>query len=141
MNSDTDNRLRKHIGHACLQLPCPDLDASLRFFTERLGFVVEQIVPADAPRTALLSGHGMNLRLRAERAARPAQNRICIQLSCDRAVLADAAQAQLVSPCGVRIELIDAEPALQIASAEQADRKRVEEGKRGSGRVEHGWGR
>src|SRR3546814_9413129 len=77
MNSDTDNRLRKHIGHACLQLPCPDLDASLRFFTERLGFVVEQIVPADAPRTALLSGHGMNLRLRAERAARPAQNRIC----------------------------------------------------------------
>src|SRR3546814_3720700 len=80
MNSDTDNRLRKHIGHACLQWPCPDLDASLRFFTERLGFVVEQIVPADAPRTALLSGHGMNLRLRAERAARPAQNRICIQL-------------------------------------------------------------
>lgn len=120
MNSDTENRLRNHIRHACLPLPCPDLDASLRFFTERLGFVVEQIVPADAPRIALLSGHGLNLRLHAEPAAIPAQNRACIQLSCDHAALADASRHHLTSPCGVRVELVDAEPTLQIPPAEQA---------------------
>lgn len=120
MNRTTDVTIGKHIRSACLRLPCPDLDASLRFFTEQLGFVVEQIVPADAPRIALLSGHGMNLHLHADAAATPIHNRTCIQLNYDRAALGGDAPSHLISPCGVRVELRDAEPALHIPQGEQA---------------------
>ncbi len=44
-------------------LPCPDLAEAIGFFTNRLGFRLEMIVPADAPRAALVSGHGISLRL------------------------------------------------------------------------------
>jgi quercetin dioxygenase-like cupin family protein len=49
-------------------LPCPDLDEAIAFFTERLGFRLEALFPADDPRVARLSGHGVTLQL--ERAAR-----------------------------------------------------------------------
>lgn len=110
----------EHIRSAAVVLPCPDLDASLRFFRGELGFVVEQIHPADAPRVALLSGYGLRLRLLADAAAIPAQNRIGIQLACDRAVLQLATQNPLTSPCGVRVELLDAEPPLHLPPGEQA---------------------
>lgn len=44
-------------------LPCPDLAEAIEFFTNRLGFRLEMIVPADAPRAAVVSGHGISLRL------------------------------------------------------------------------------
>ncbi len=44
-------------------LPCPDLAEAIEFFTNRLGFRLDMIVPADAPRAALVSGHGISLRL------------------------------------------------------------------------------
>ncbi len=44
-------------------LPCPDLDEAIRFFVERLGFRVDAIFPADAPREARISGHGTTIRL------------------------------------------------------------------------------
>lgn len=44
-------------------LPCPDLAEAIEFFTQRLGFRLEMIVPADAPRAAVVSGHGIRLRL------------------------------------------------------------------------------
>jgi len=119
MTNENNDSLCNHIRSACLRLPCPDLDASLTFFSERLGFAVEQIHPADAPNVAVLSGYGMRLRLHAEPAAVPAQNRICIALSCDRAALVGLPN-QLTSPCGVRVELCDAEPELHLPPAEPA---------------------
>jgi mannose-6-phosphate isomerase-like protein (cupin superfamily) len=50
-------------------LPCPNLGEALDFFTNRLGFRIEMIVPADSPRTAVISGHGVTLRLEAETGA------------------------------------------------------------------------
>ena len=44
-------------------LRCDDLAAALPYFTDRLGFRVEVVFPADAPRVAVLSGHGTRLRL------------------------------------------------------------------------------
>ena len=41
---------------------CDDLAPTLRFFTEDLGFRVETIFPADEPKVASLSGHGLRLR-------------------------------------------------------------------------------
>lgn len=43
-------------------LPCTDLDPTLEYFTERLGFRVEVVFPADDPRVAVVSGHGARLR-------------------------------------------------------------------------------
>jgi mannose-6-phosphate isomerase-like protein (cupin superfamily) len=46
-----------------LVLPCPDLDGTLDFFTGRLGFRLDMITPADDPAVAVVSGHGVRMRL------------------------------------------------------------------------------
>ncbi len=51
------------IPSAPLALTVPDLAETLEFFTRRLGFRVDMIVPADAPKTAVISGQGLKLRL------------------------------------------------------------------------------
>lgn len=49
---------------APIAVSCTDLDAAIAFYAE-LGFRLDMIMPADAPRTALVSGHGITLRLDA----------------------------------------------------------------------------
>jgi quercetin dioxygenase-like cupin family protein len=44
-------------------IPCTDLDEAIKFFTERLGFRVDMIMPADAPSVAVISGHRAKIRL------------------------------------------------------------------------------
>jgi mannose-6-phosphate isomerase-like protein (cupin superfamily) len=46
-----------------LVLPCADIDAGLELLG-RLGFRIESIRPADDPAEAVVSGHGMRIRLR-----------------------------------------------------------------------------
>ena len=46
-----------------ITVPCPELDEALRFLTTRLGFRLDTVFPADAPRVAVVSGHGLRLRL------------------------------------------------------------------------------
>ena len=46
-------------------VPCLDLDQTLSFFIENLGFRVEMITPADSPNTAIVSGYGLRLCLRS----------------------------------------------------------------------------
>ena len=58
------------------RLPAKDLGKDLRFFTETLGFRLETIFPSDNPAVAVLSGHG--LRIRLERGAREAPGTIRI---------------------------------------------------------------
>jgi quercetin dioxygenase-like cupin family protein len=52
-------------------LPCPNLLEAIEFFTHRLGFRLEMIVPADAPRAAVVSGHGISLRLESDEPEKP----------------------------------------------------------------------
>lgn len=52
-------------------LPCPDLTEAIEFFTNRLGFRLVMIVPADAPRAAVVSGHGIRLRLESNEPEKP----------------------------------------------------------------------
>ncbi len=49
--------------HTPLTLTVPDLTEALDYFTQRLGFRVDMIMPADAPHTAVLSGQNTTLRL------------------------------------------------------------------------------
>ncbi|NBO98452.1 MAG: cupin, partial [Actinobacteria bacterium] len=40
-------------------VPCRELDQTLSFFVDQLGFRVEMITPADNPNTAIISGYGV----------------------------------------------------------------------------------
>ncbi len=44
-------------------MACSDLDVAIAFYTGPIGFRLDMIMPADAPRIALLSGDGITLRL------------------------------------------------------------------------------
>lgn len=79
-------------------VPCPDLDQSLSFFVEDLGFRIEMITPADSPNTAIISGYGVRLCLRSGGSSKD----IVLRLhSTDR-------RAQtLRAPNGMTIEIIN----------------------------------
>ncbi len=94
MASDIDNPQ----GTAEIVLPSPDLDASIGFFRDELGFRLDMIFPADAPRVAVMSGHGLKLRLDIRFTA--AAGTICVHT--DDADLLSRDQP-LVSPGGLRV--------------------------------------
>jgi hypothetical protein len=54
-------------------LRCSNLVEALDIFTGRLGFRIELIAPPDSPRIAVVSGHGVTLRLEAETEATAAK--------------------------------------------------------------------
>ena len=90
-------------------IPCDDLDACLAFFLDELGFRIEVISPADGPRTALLSGHGSHVRLqRVDGQYTP----VHLQVRC----AADDPHLgrEVVAPNGSRIELVSADPPIEI---------------------------
>jgi hypothetical protein len=96
--------------HAEFRLPTEDLKKDLPFFSKTLGFRLETIFPADNPAVAVMSGHG--LRLRLERGAREAPG--TIRLLCrDPAAFADG-RTELIAPNGTRIEIVDARPPLEM---------------------------
>jgi quercetin dioxygenase-like cupin family protein len=99
--------LASHIRFAQVVLPCTDLAATLGFFTERLGFKINLIMPADAPAIAVVSGHGLTLRLEAQpddMATPP----MTLRLLCDFSALPKGEPRELVAPGGTRILLVDA---------------------------------
>lgn len=48
---------------AHVPMACTELVPTMDFFVQRLGFRIDAIFPADAPATAILSGHGLTLHL------------------------------------------------------------------------------
>ncbi|TDQ83860.1 hypothetical protein A8950_0404 [Dongia mobilis] len=95
-------------------LPCRDLGAMLAFFTEKLGFRVSMIVPADAPAVAVIAGHGTILRLEQDAGA-PAST-LTLLLLCD----GKPAAAEITAPDGTRIRFAEAQPAMVVPPGEQA---------------------
>ena len=96
-------------------LPCTELGASLDFFVERLGFRLECISPADDPRSALISGHGLRIRLRRGSGEPPGTLRI----ACDDPSASGLDRPDLIAPNGTRIEICDAAPVLAIPPVRQ----------------------
>ncbi|MDQ3504336.1 MAG: cupin domain-containing protein [Actinomycetota bacterium] len=89
-------------------LPCIDLDPTVDFFVDRLGFRLDVIMPADDPAVALLSGHGLRIRLDRGATGDPG----VLRLACDEP---DAGDSQLLTaPNGTRVQLVDANPPLVI---------------------------
>jgi mannose-6-phosphate isomerase-like protein (cupin superfamily) len=114
-NSGAGATLAEHVRMAQLLLPCGDLAATLAFFTDRLGFKVNLIFPADSPNTAVISGHGLTLRLETAAPASP----ITLRLLCDLAALPAGTPHVLTSPDGTRIELVEARRPIEVPEGTQ----------------------
>ncbi|HSF14842.1 MAG TPA: cupin domain-containing protein [Vicinamibacteria bacterium] len=95
-------------------LPCSELDETLSFFTERLGFRVEAIHPADSPRVAVVSGYGLRIQFERGREGPPG----VIRLRCTNLSARAGSPKELRAPNGTRIELVEADPPIVMPRVE-----------------------
>ena len=93
-----------------------DLNADLAFFRERLGFQLDSIFPADGPAEAVLSGHGVRLRLDCSAAAPPG----VIRLLCEDPDAFAGGEEVMYAPNGTRIELRSLHPPLHCPPTRHA---------------------
>ena len=105
-----------NLTRAEILLPTADLRGDLPFFTKTLGMRLDMIYPADNPSVAVISGHGLRLRLDAGVQAAPGVLRI---LSDDWASIAEGQQA-LTSPGGTQVQLDELNPPLVLPATEHA---------------------
>ena len=80
--------------------PCENLAENLAFFTDTLGFRIESIYPADAPRVAVVAAYGTRLRLEEKTGVTP--DALC--LICRGAEVVAGAYDELVAPNGTRVK-------------------------------------
>ncbi len=87
-------------------LPCTDIDATVDWFTARLGFRLDLIMPADGPSIAVLTGHGLAVRLEVGGGNGPGQLRL---------PWADpAGRGTVTGPNGTVVHLVDPDPPLTV---------------------------
>ncbi len=91
------------------RVPTKDLKDDLPFFTKKLGFRLDEIFPADDPSVAVISGHGLRLRLDREASEQPGTIRI---LTDDPQEFAEG-EIDLVAPNGSKIEIRELDPPLE----------------------------
>ena len=97
-------------------LPCTELESTLAFFTEILGFQINAIFPADAPLVAVISGHGVRLRLERGGFGSPGKLRL---LCRNHEEFAEGA-TELTAPNGTCIEIVEADPPLVLPPEQQS---------------------
>ena len=105
-----------NIQSAEVVLPCQDLDRNIAFFTDTLQFRVYTIGPADDPVYAVLKGHGLNVRLlkTVETATPSLELRILCKNPLELCKSESVTTLKLLSPEGVAIHLVEAEPPLSL---------------------------
>ncbi len=96
-------------GAECLLPGGRDLDSTVRFFVDELGFRVDAIAPADDPVLVRLSGHGLRLALDRAHNGDPGTLRLMMAGTESR--------APVTAPNGVRVEFASADPPLEIPPA------------------------
>ena len=99
-----------------VRLPTGNLSEDLPFFTKTLGMRLDMIYPADNPEIAVLSGHGLRVRIEKDAPEAPGTLRI---LTDDPDGLADG-KRELTAPNGTRIEIDELNPPLVLPQTEHA---------------------
>ena len=97
-------------------LPTRELRDDLPFYTKTLGMRLDMIYPADDPQVAVLSGHGLRLRIDRAATTQPGVIRI---LTDDPDGFAGGARA-LTAPNGTRVEIDELNPPLVLPATEHA---------------------
>jgi quercetin dioxygenase-like cupin family protein len=97
-------------------MACTELVPTMDFFVQRLGFRIDAIFPADAPATAILSGHGLTLHL-----SRHATHGVpALRLLCTDPDAVAGGVRDLVAPNGVQIRLSHIDPPMHEPANRQA---------------------
>lgn len=99
-----------------IRQPSGDLKEDMAFFTKRLGFVLDMIYPADDPVIAVLSGHGLSIRLDRGASDAPATLRILTDNPDNFA----GGDRYLTAPNGTRIEIVERDPPLILPPTDHA---------------------
>ncbi len=99
-----------------MRLPTQELRDDLPFYTKILGMRLDMIYPADNPEVAVLSGHG--LRIRIEKGAAEPAGTLRI-LTDDPNGFANGARV-LTAPNGTRIEIDELNPPLVLPATQHA---------------------
>ena len=99
-----------------IRLPTHELRDDLAFFTRVLKMRLDMIYPADNPEVAVLSGHGLRLRIEKDAPEPPGTIRI---LTDDPDGFADG-QRRLTAPNGTRVEIDVLNPPLVLPKTEHA---------------------
>ena len=106
---------KKKIQAAEMLLTCNNLNETLQFFIDKLGFKMESIAPAEKPSLAVISGYGIRIRLE------PGNNPVpgSINLLCSEPASVADGKLKLTAPNGTCINLIDAKSPLNIPKVKQ----------------------
>lgn len=97
-----------------IRLPTTSLREDLPFFTKTLKMRLDMIYPADNPEVAVISGHGLRLRLQQGATEAPGTVRLLTDAP-------DAFGARIqTSPGGTRVEIDDLNPPLHLPATEHA---------------------
>jgi|GEM_PF-18225 len=98
-----------------IRLPTQELRDDLPFYTRTLGFRLDMIFPADNPSVAVLSGHGVRLRIEKGASEAPGTLRILT----DDPGFAGGAKA-LTAPNGTRVEVDELNPPVVTPATQHA---------------------
>lgn len=98
-----------------MRLPTQKLRDDLSFYQKILGFRLDSIFPADDPQVAVLSGHGLRLRIEKGAVEAPGTLRI---LTDDPGFA--GGQKLLIAPNGTRIEVDELNPPVVTPATEHA---------------------
>jgi quercetin dioxygenase-like cupin family protein len=98
-----------------IRLPTNELRDDLPFYTKVLGFRLDMIFPADNPEVAVLSGHGLRLRIQKGASEAPGTLRILT----DDPGFAGGAKL-LTAPNGTRVEVDELNPPVVTPNTEHA---------------------
>jgi quercetin dioxygenase-like cupin family protein len=114
------DRLKSAVRSAQVVVPCSELAAAMDFFINRLGFRVDAIFPADAPSTAVISGHGVTLRLEQTSCDIVAPTlRLLVDRSALPAVHELEASGGTKIDFGIKIEFVGANPPIEVPEGKQ----------------------
>jgi quercetin dioxygenase-like cupin family protein len=90
-------------------LPSTDVAVDLIYYTQTLGFRLDTIFPADDPSVAVLSGHGLHIRLERGSGVAPG----VMRLLCRDPDAFAGGDRELMAPNGTRILIVANNPPLE----------------------------
>ncbi len=99
-----------------VRLPTQELRDDLPFYTKTLKMRLDMIYPADDPEVAVLSGHGLRLRIEKGASEAPGTLRLLVENPDE---FADG-KRELFAPNGTRIEIDKLNPPLVMPATEHA---------------------
>jgi quercetin dioxygenase-like cupin family protein len=99
-----------------VRLPTQELREDLAFFTKTLKMRLDMIYPADNPEVAVLSGHGLRIRIEKGAKETPGTLRILTEHPDDFA----GGKRELIAPNGTRVEIDELNPPLVLPKTEHA---------------------